>query len=391
MIDQVVSSLINFSLGIFIARSGTPEEFAVYGLMFGTYLIAINISRPLGVEPLIIRFTGKPTTEWRAALGAATAIVLLVGLGLGAASIAVALLAGGFATIAFLILGIGLPTLVLQDAWRLSFFAEGRGRSAVVNDVGWATTFLVLVAGLAFLDAATPATIIAAWAIGAAVAAVIGQAQAGTRPRPSRRWWNEQRDIAMPLLGEHVATNVVNELQPWAIGAIAGLQAVAALRAAQLLLGPFNLVLQAFSLIALPEAVRVASRSRQRLRRLVIIFTIGLIVAVLFVGSVIAILPPWLGTAILGTTWPIAISVIVPYTIHMAAGMSSIATMIGLRALGEARETMVVAVFRSILTFSGAVIGATVGGAPVAIIGMALGNMAGGVAAWRSFAIALRR
>ena len=395
LIDQVISSLTNFALGIAIAHVGTTTEFAVYGLAFGAYLISINIARPVSIEPLIIRFTGRSTVEWRAALEAAIGIVLLVGAGLGAVaimlSVLVSVVVGSSAVMIFAILGIGLPALVLQDAWRLSFFAEGRGYAAAFNDLCWAVIFFGVIGLLAATNTASAEAVMAGWVGGGVVAAGLGLVVARVRPRWSRRWWTEQKDLAWPLLGEHVATNVLNELTPYAIGAVAGLAAVAALRAGQLLLGPFNLFFQALGLIALPEAVRIAARSRPQLLRAIIGFTTSLVVAVLVVGLVVSAAPTSIGSQLLGSVWPIAQTIILPYTLFVAAGMFSAGPMLGLRALGEAGDNLRVGVIRSTLAFGGAIVGAVVGGAPVAALGMALGSLVGGIAGWRAFVHALGR
>ena len=56
--------------------------------------------------------------------------------------LAAAALLGGTARLAFLALGLTLPGLLLQDSWRYSFFALGRGSQAFLNDMIWAVTLL---------------------------------------------------------------------------------------------------------------------------------------------------------------------------------------------------------------------------------------------------------
>jgi O-antigen/teichoic acid export membrane protein len=382
---------VNFTLGIAIARVGTPAEFGAYGLVFGAYLISINVTRPLAIEPLIIRFTGAQRSDWRSALGSATGIVVLTGLALAAAGLVIGLVAGGFVGLAFTIVSLGLPALVLQDAWRLAFFAEARGRAAFLNDLGWALVLFPTIAILVTQGLAVPATLLAAWVAGGVFAALLGLLQAGTRPHWSPQWWRDQRDLARPLLGEHVATNILTELTPYAIGAVAGLSAVAALRAAQLLLGPFNLVFQALSLIALPEAVRLAGRSHRRLLQAAIVFSAILSGAVIAVGVLIVALPDDIGARLLGATWSVAEPTMLPYALFVGGVMAGAGALVGLRALGEGRETFRVGVIRSALSFVGAIGGAIVGGAPTAALGMAGGQWLGGIEAWRAFVAALGR
>ena len=58
----------------------------------------------------------------------------MVGLVVGSCVLTAAALIGGTAGAAFLALGLTLPGLMLQDSWRYSFFALGRGSQAFLND-----------------------------------------------------------------------------------------------------------------------------------------------------------------------------------------------------------------------------------------------------------------
>ncbi len=395
--DQVLSSLVNFGLGVAVARVGTPAEFGLYGLVFSAYLIAINITRPLAVEPLIIRFADKPADEWRVALGAAAGVVVSVGLALGAGVIGVGIalhvLIGMSFGPSFVVLGLGLMGLVLQDTWRSVFFTEHRGREAFFNDLVWGATTLAVGAGLLLAGQATVVTMIAAWVIGANVAALAGLIRTARPPDLAavKPWWREQRDLATPLVGEHLIANVVAETIPYLISAIAGLTSVAALRAAQLLLGPFNVVFQALGLVALPEAVRIGERSAGRLLPLAAAFSLGLASAVLVVGIGILSLPNEVGTVILGATWDVGRGVILPYTLVVAGMMAAAGPTLALRALGEAREALVVGGTRSIMSLIGAVIGAITAGALGAALGMAAGHWIGAIGTWWRFVVLMRR
>ena len=394
--DQVLSSVVNFSLGVAVARTGTPTDFGIYSLIFSAYLISINVARPLGVEPLIITFVERSATVWRDQLRAASGLVVVAGAMLSLVALLIGLgfvyLLGQMAGLAFVVLGIGLVGLVLQDTWRLAFFAERRGADAFVNDLVWATVMGAAIVALTVTGQASVVTLVAAWAIGGNVAALAGIARVGVTPAPRRAgwWWATQRALARPLLVEHIVTNVAGEAIPYLVGIIAGISAVAAMRAAQLLLGPFNILLQALGLIALPEAVRIAARSRTRLIEAAVAFSGFLASAVIIVGLVMANLPDQVGTAILGQTWALAQSVLIPYTFLIAGAMAAAGPTIGLRAIGQAFESMVVGATRSGLSLIGAVVGAAGQGATGATLGMAVGQWAGAAATWWRFLARVR-
>ena len=56
--------------------------------------------------------------------------------------LAAAAVLGGTAGAAFFALGLTLPGLLLQDSWRYSFFALGRGSQAFLNDTSGRVTLL---------------------------------------------------------------------------------------------------------------------------------------------------------------------------------------------------------------------------------------------------------
>ena len=78
--DQGMSSLTNFLLSAFVARSLGAAQFGAFSLAYVTYGFAINASRGLAVEPLLIRFSGAHLPTWRRATADATGTALVVGL-----------------------------------------------------------------------------------------------------------------------------------------------------------------------------------------------------------------------------------------------------------------------------------------------------------------------
>ena len=141
--DQGISSLSNFALGLFVARSFGASNFGAFTLAFITYTVVINAARGLATDPLLVRFSGDLVHRWRRATSAATGTALVVGVAVGVLCVVAGLLLPDPVGPAFVALGIGLPGLALQDSWRFAFFACGRGSSAFINDLFW-TVLLVL-------------------------------------------------------------------------------------------------------------------------------------------------------------------------------------------------------------------------------------------------------
>jgi O-antigen/teichoic acid export membrane protein len=381
--DQAVSSLTNFAVGLVVARSLGAVDFGIFALAWATFGGALNISRGLASDPFVVRFNGTSTDVWRAALRRATGTAVLVGLAAGAVGVGVGALIGGPVGAAFVALGVVMPALLLQDAWRFGFFAAGRGHQAFANDTVWA---VALVPGLA-VAALNPSvvTFVLAWGGAAAVAALYGCFQARAVPRPlgCRSWLRDQRDLGARYVLENVSNSGAGQIRTYGLGAITGLVAIGSVRGAELLLGPFLAVLMGLSLVAVPEAARVARANPSRLPRFCLLLGGVQAVAALTWGLMLLFfLPDAIGTQLLGSVWPAASALLLPATLSVTfAGLSSGAST-GLRALGAARRGLRAQLFTSAAYIVGGLTGAVVDGAVGSSWGVALGCLLGSGAWW---------
>ena len=183
--DQGISSLSNFALGLFVARSFGASNFGAFTLAYITYTVVINAARGLATDPLLVRYSGDPSRRWRRATSSATGTALAVGVAAGLLCIVAGLLLPDPVGPVFIALGVGLPGLALQDSWRFAFFACGRGASAFVNDLFW-TVLLVLALVVLHGRADSAAHCLLAFGGTATLAALLGMVQARALPRPFR-------------------------------------------------------------------------------------------------------------------------------------------------------------------------------------------------------------
>ena len=263
--DQAISSLTNVAVGIYVARTLGLTAFGVFSLAWVTYAVVMNLSRGLATDPLLVRFSGVPDARWRAAVAQSSSTALFVGLATGATRLLAGLVIGGVVGSGFVAMGLVLPALLLQDSWRYAFFAGGQGRKAFLNDAVWAVA-LVPAMLLAARDGSV-FTFLLAWGAAGAVAAGYGVVQTKVLPgvHGIRSWLTQHRDLGPRYMVENICISSAEQLRMYALGAIAGLASVGAVRGAQLLVAPFVAVLMAMSLVSVPEAARVLRRSPRRL------------------------------------------------------------------------------------------------------------------------------
>jgi glycosyltransferase involved in cell wall biosynthesis len=390
--DQALSSLTNFAVAIVVARSLGIEELGAFSIAFATYLFAINASRGLATDPLVVRYSGAELPAWRRAVGGSTGTATAVGAAAGAGCWIVGLVLAGSTGPTLLALGVTLPGLLLQDSWRFAFFSAGRGRQAFANDLVWALSLIALLPAVAARPTLGVSWFVLAWGGSATVAAVVGGVQARLIPRVSevRRWLRRHRDLAPRYLAENLSVSGAYQLRAYGLGAIAGLAAVGALRGAELLLGPFNVVMMGIGLMAVSEAVRVSQRSLRSLRPFCLLLGgIQAGAAAAWGLALLLLLPRGLGVRVLGLSWQPASALLVPVTLTAVnAGLSTGASA-GLRALGAASRSLRSQVAGSSAYVVGGLLGAAVAGAAGAAWGAAVATSIGTGIWWRQFHRAL--
>ncbi|MET9254175.1 hypothetical protein [Streptomyces sp. NPDC003717] len=388
--DQAVSSMTNFAVGIYVARSLGLTAFGVFSLAWLTYGVVLNVARGLATDPLVVRFSGVPGASWRAAAARSSGAALGVGAALGAVCLLVGLGLGGRVGPAFACLGVVLPALLLQDAWRFVFFAGGAGHKAFVNDLVWGVALVPAMVVAARVGSV--AAFVLAWGASAAVAAGYGCLQSGLRPRTTRArgWLREQRDLGYRYLVENVSLSGASQLRAYGLGAIAGVGAVGAVRGAELLLGPFLALLMGLSLVTVAEAARVLRRAPDRLARFCLLLGGGQAAAALLWGAALLLMPERAGELVLGDVWHSAARLIVPATLGVAgAGLGSGAAA-GLRALAAARRSLRCQLFTSACYVGGGLGGAVAAGTVGSAWGVAAATLCGWGVWWLQLRAALR-
>ncbi|OIJ93656.1 hypothetical protein [Streptomyces colonosanans] len=388
--DQAASSMSNFAVGIYVARSLGLAAFGVFSLAWGTYGVVLSVSRGLATDPLVVRFSGVSDTSWRGAVARSSGTALGVGAAIGAACLVVGLGLGGRVGPAFACLGVMLPGLLLQDAWRYAFFAAGTGRKAFVNDLVWGVALVPAMVMAARVGSV--AAFVLAWGASAAVAAAYGCLQSGIRPRltGAREWLREHRDLGYRYLVENVSNSGASQLRAYGLGAIVGVSAVGVVRGAELLLGPFMAVLMGLSLVTVAEAARVLRRAPHRLGAFCLLLGGGQAVAALLWGAALLLMPDRLGELVLGGVWPSASQLIVPVTLGVAGAGLGTGAAAGLRALAAARRSLRCQLFASACYVGGGLGGAAVAGTIGSAWGVAAATVSGSAVWWLHLWSALR-
>lgn len=372
--DQVLASATNFGLLLIVARSVSPEDFGTFALVMAGYTLVAYIGRGMTSDPLTTRYSGCSHDEWACGVRASTSAVIGLGLVLGAVVGLLALVLPPEVRGAVAAFAVVIPGVLLQDHLRFAFFAAARPKHALVNDAIWAATQVGAVAWLLGTGMPSVALLVLAWGGAGTVAALVGLAQLGERPWPSRTlsWFRDQRDLWGFYTVENALLQVTNIAMLAVVGAVAGLAAAGSIRAATVVFGPLIVLSLGVVAVGVPELARLAARRPNAVWGASIALGCGLALVGALWGVMAYLLPGWVGQMLLGETWALAVPILPLATVDVVAALFVIGPFVGLRALGSGRRSLGARVVFGVVRLAAACVGAFLGGAQGALIGFAI-------------------
>ena len=387
--DQGMSSVGNFAVSIYVVHQLGAVQFGAFSIAYVTYGFALNASRGLSTDPLMVRFSGVGDRAWRYAVRNCTGTAIAVGLFTGICCLAAAMLLKGTTGAAFLALGITLPGLMLQDSWRFSFFAHGRGVHAFVNDTIWTATLITALVLLSKTGHADVFWFTLAWGATANIGAAVGLLQARVVPRllGARIWLSEQSDLGVRYLLEGTSSSLVSQVRGYGTGLILGLAALGYLQASVTLYGPMTILFLGMGLVTIPEAARVLRRSPKHVPLFCMLVSAGLTLgAVLWGIALLVAVPRGFGHAMLGpSVWRPTYPLVFPMMLWFVGQGIGAGAGTGLHGLGAAKRSLrvvlLIALISSICTLGGALTGGVHG----TVYGMAISAWIGSAMGWWQF------
>jgi len=385
--DQGINSLSNFALTILVARSSSPVAFGAFSLGYITYLFLLGIVRALCSEPYLVGYSSaKPQNRKRAVQGA-TGTAILLGAVLATSIWAVtASLDESLARTALRSVAIWLPALFLQDTWRFVLIANREPRRAALNDGVWGALQLLGAAVVILGYGPDVAAFIAAWGGAALVAALFGawQARVGPSLRGCPTWLHANRALFSSYLGEFLAVRASGQLTFYAVGSLAGLGALGAMRAGVTLFGPLNVLFNGIRTAFIPEAVKDFERTQSTRRWVVVASTMTSMLACAW-GAVALTLPEGVGGQLFGETWTLATPLLLPLALWTFGTALAIGPLIGLRAILALRRGLKAHGSLGLIILVTGPMGAWLGGAYGASVGLAIGTNTGAVLCWYQY------
>jgi len=391
LLDQAVSSLANAGLSVIVATTVSPGDYGAFALAFSFYTFLVAVSQAMSGQTFMIRYSGVGGVQgaWAAsgAAGAAAALGVLLAVILGVASLGLGPpLSGTVAALSVL-----LPALLLQDMWRTVFIARGTPARAFVNDLVWTVLQVVFIGALVAASVHEAMWYLLAWGAAASVAAAVGVRQCGSWPslRAAVPFVRSNLDLSLPSVGGAVAILGATQVAFVLISVVGGVEDVGALRAAQTLLGPLNILGFALTAAALPEIAR-RDLTRRGLLAAAAAVSGALVLASLAWGAVLLAVPDSVGVRLLGESWRGAREALPGLVVFTACIGATVGATLVIRALARTGYAMATQVLLGVLVIGLGVGGVAVDGARGAAIGLALAAAVLVVPCWALLTRAIR-
>lgn len=384
LLDQAVSSLRNLVLGLLVVQQTDVVGVGQFTIAFAVYILALGTSRAIASEPLVVRHSDQSVADWRA--GSASACTVTCAFG-AAAALLIALLSvpfeGGIES-SLLALAIVLPAVLLQDTIRYAAFARGLGKIASLNSLLWLVLLAPAVGIAVTVRGSDVPSLILAWGAAGGVAATIGllQLKVWSRGRGDLGWLRRNLSLSARFAGEFWTMVASWQIALVVIASVQGATEVGALRAAEILLGPLNIVFMGLSIAAVPEGVRMLRELPQRLGAATASLSLVMVAAAVVWGSFLVALPDRIGREVLAASWPAAEPVLLPYAIAVAGTGALAGPLLALRALGAAKRSFRARIFLGVAVLAASTGGAMLNGAVGAAWGLALANWLGAGVWW---------
>lgn len=385
--DQAFSSLGNFLVGLVIVRTSALAEFGAFSIALAVYMTTVAALRAFGSKTFAIRYSTAVDERRRPAERSLLGLAVVLGLLVSLVCLGVRPLFESQMQGMLLVVGVILPGLLVQDAVRFVFVATGRARAAAGNDAFWLVLQVLCFGVIAGLHDQSAPVLFAAWGVSGVVAGIVGLVQARILPslRGAIRFSQDHHRIALPLVGEQVASQGANQFTVFVLALVLPLSSLGALRAGQLMVSPLNVLQQATPLVGLPEARIRAEQSVGRLRFAVLVMGGVLVGATVLLVVVVLLLPDSVGVVIFGNGWEAGRTVVIPLGVRNLFGGVTLACFVGLHSIEHVRVTLKVGIVRGVASLGFGLVGGLIWATQGAAWGLALADLVAAAATFVAF------
>lgn len=377
--DQGVSALTNVAVVVIVARMSSAPDFAAFAIAYLVFTVVLGLFGAYVGQALVLERDADGLGHIRGACRSGLAFTLVASTLIGAVLVVATLPLSGVTAYAMTALGLVLPIVLTQDAFRYCCSTLRLPHYALLSDF---VRLAVVLPALAIQpEGSAPARMVLVWGLSAAPALALSAILLAPRLRGAStdvRCYLRRGHLGRRFAVEFGVGNAGSQLSVLALGAFANQLAVGALRGVVALFGPLNVLYNAATAFGPPllrdrgvtGAVRATALAG------------GVLAAIAGAwATALTLLPDQWGREVLGDTWRGAASLlpaIGSQYVAMALGITGLLTLRVLRPRSTMPIQLVFSAATVLLFFTGYLLGGVIGAA----WGLCLGSVLKAVAVW---------
>lgn len=337
LVDQGLSSLTNFVPVMVAANKLTTEDLGAFALALSTYALPLGLYRATVGQPQLISNQHQRGSQFHtAALAVALFGTVAVALAMG--------LAGGSLKTHLGALALLMPGLIAHDHVRHFYMQQNRWSQAIILDGAWLGMCL---AAVLFAPIETATHTILAWGLPGSIVGI--GAVVRLRPRIGHRqdlkaYLREEGNLAFGLTLEQVAQIVTGPAVAVLVAFTLSVESVGHLRVAQTLFGPITVVQAGLVPIYL-TMLRHGGDTRTITRR-----NLPVLLGTTAFGILLLLIPPQVGTFILGESWEGAAVLLLPFALVRIGISIEVVWVAQLRAWRRMSSTYIIRMTSALAT-----------------------------------------
>jgi hypothetical protein len=254
-----------------------------------------------------------------------------------------------------------LPFLLVQDLGRYGYVMRGQARKACLSDGTWLVIATAGLMALRLTDTRSLSLAVLAWGAGAVpgALALVPHMRGFLGTARLRAWLDEVGPLSIRYAAEFLVLAASGYLMITFVAGVDGLDHAAAIRSAQVLMGPTTVAFLGASMYFVPEMARGFVNGIGSVKRLARIQS-GLLV--LFTASwllLVMVAPDSIGSRLFGASWDGAQDRLPLVGLAFVGNAAYTGPVSGIRAMRWASRGLVLRILSAVMVLTATLIGAT--------------------------------
>jgi O-antigen/teichoic acid export membrane protein len=387
VLNQVVSSGMNFALGIYLVRVFSPSDFGLYGIGFAIILFYSGIGNALFLTQMVVHTPDK-AQEDKLAYAARILVALMIGCLVTATIIALFLIVGG-AWLQWLAqyFGLGISIAAASVAYLLkdffvrhAYIVQKEIRALIVNVTIAVSLLLLLFGQHHILNSISPEIALWIYASSNIFGVLVGFALSQL-PISSVQMNSVLEDMREAWAGGKWALGGVSliwaqsQVYVYVTAIFVGPAGVGVANAARLLVTPATFLIPAITQVVMPRLADMRITNQSKMLQIGQMLSVGLTVFALFYSAALLGLVDVVVPIVLGHKYESITLLVAAWCLVVVLQFSRIGTSITLQIMKDFRLLTLKNIVSTLVAITAAVVLMSIVGVYGAVLGVALGEL----------------